>query len=85
MTDAEHNAKWPYRVRYTTPYGESGSSCTTKEEAMKIARKVVHGYMRGKRHTAGQSTITVMVYRMDGLFGFRVIARYRVSHDCGWE
>jgi len=85
MTNAERNAKWPYRVIYTTAYGESGTCCTTKEEGMKIARKVVHGYMRGKRHTAGQSTLTVMVYHMDESFGFRVIARYRVSKDCGWQ
>lgn len=85
MTDAEYNKKWPYRVRYTTAYGESGSSCTTAEEAKKIARRVVNGFLRGARQTDGQQTLKVMVYQMTESFGFDVIARYRVSKDCGWE
>lgn len=84
MTDAEFNAKWPYRLRYTTAYGESGSSCTTKQEVLKAARKVVNDFLRGTRHTAGQPVMTVMVYKMTDSFGFDVIARYRVSRDCGW-
>ncbi len=72
-----------YRVQYTTAYGESSEGHTSKDGALKAARKIVNGFLRGvRRHLQGQHRITVMVYEEPA---FRVVARYRVSRDRSWD
>jgi len=77
-------------LRYTVEYGhQSGTYFTTKEEALKGARKIVNQFMRRKGqfrfHRALSDSMAVMVYEIRDSHWLDVIERYRVSRDCDWH
>lgn len=75
-------------VQYTTDYGQTSIGCSSQEDALKQARKVLSDWMRKRKHfrDCNSSTICVRVIEDDGGWpGGRVIVRYRLSRDSDWD